>query len=104
MASFFKSTSVAATITPFWETWLGKSVTAYLNFPEASGTPWIRHSDLAGIIVFSLANTEHNFESSALAENKGISSLPVRISFFSRSTMKLNFCRKSRPRIQGSVM
>ncbi|GBM05251.1 hypothetical protein AVEN_260283-1 [Araneus ventricosus] len=62
MASLFKSTSVAATRTPFWETWLEKSVTAYLNFPETSGTPWIRHSDLAGIIVFSLANTEHNFE------------------------------------------
>ncbi|GBM84607.1 hypothetical protein AVEN_247300-1 [Araneus ventricosus] len=103
MASLSKSTSAAATRTPFWETWLGKSVTASLNCSETSGTPWIRHSDLAGNIVLFLANTEHDFKCCTLAENRGISSPPVRISFFSRSTVKLNFLRKSRPRIQGSV-
>ncbi|GBM04000.1 hypothetical protein AVEN_99196-1 [Araneus ventricosus] len=75
-------------------TWLWKSVTAYLNCPGTSGTPWIRHSDLAGIIVLFLANTEHDFECCTLAENRGISSPPVRISFFSRSTVKLNFLKE----------
>ncbi|GBO00965.1 hypothetical protein AVEN_162913-1 [Araneus ventricosus] len=40
----------------------------------------------------------------ALSENKEIFSDPVRILFFSRSTVNLNFCRKSRPRIQESVI
>ncbi|GBN32944.1 hypothetical protein AVEN_48421-1 [Araneus ventricosus] len=91
MASISKSTSVAATRTPFWEAWIGKSVTAYLNCPGTSGTPCIRHSDLAGIIFLFLANTEHDFECCTLAENRGISSPPVLISFFYRSTVKSNF-------------
>ncbi|GBL58585.1 hypothetical protein AVEN_121013-1 [Araneus ventricosus] len=104
LASLFKSTSVEATRSPFRETFPGKSVTAYLNFPETSGTAWIRHSNLAGLRLFSLAITERNFECSALAENKGISSLPVCISFFSMSIVEVKFCRNSWPIIQGSVV
>ncbi|GBN47252.1 hypothetical protein AVEN_112567-1 [Araneus ventricosus] len=39
-----------------------------------------------------------------LPENKEIFSYPVRNSSFSRSTINLNFCRKSRPRIQELVI
>ncbi|GBO30453.1 hypothetical protein AVEN_82660-1 [Araneus ventricosus] len=51
---FFKSTSVAATRTPFWQNLAREVRYGVSEFPEASGTPWIRHSDLAGIIWFSL--------------------------------------------------
>ncbi|GFT37809.1 hypothetical protein NPIL_20321 [Nephila pilipes] len=60
----------------FSEIWLGEYVTAYLKCSEALVTPRMRHSDLAGITVFSFANTEHNFGNSILAENNGIFSPP----------------------------
>ncbi|GBM23974.1 hypothetical protein AVEN_198205-1 [Araneus ventricosus] len=74
MASISKSTSVAARRTPFWESWLGKSVMAYLNCP-GTRNPWIRHANLAGIIVLFWQYRR----------------LDVYLSRSSRSTVKLNF-------------
>ncbi|GBM05587.1 hypothetical protein AVEN_94846-1 [Araneus ventricosus] len=71
-------------MTLLWKTWVEKSVRAYLNGQKHP--PWIRHSDLAGIIVLSLANTQHDFKYRTLAENKGIFSHPVR--FFYTPTEK----------------
>ncbi|GBM05477.1 hypothetical protein AVEN_94767-1 [Araneus ventricosus] len=65
----FKSSRVAATRKTFWDTWVGKSVTAYLNYPETSRIPCIRHYDLARIIVLSLANAELAFKCSAPTDN-----------------------------------